>query len=141
MQVSKLRARMQFLRDNVQPAVSQSEKRQTEQVLSQETEATVRQTADHERRERLESNSLASSSQATTQALTKLDPARRLPVPLESSVDPGSSWDRRFRHSNTAPLPTCSMPPSASAPVRQNQPAAQQTDILQQGARSIAQVK
>lgn len=139
--MSKLRARMQFLRDNIQPALSRSENRGAGLLSIQKRDA-IEPTADPELRERLQSNSQASSSQATMQALSTGGPAHRPAALLDTSRNSGSNWDRRFRHSCTVPVPTCSAQAAAPPPpVHHIQPAAQQTDTLQQGASHIAEVK
>ena len=128
-QMSKLRARMQLLRDSLQPSLPPSETKPTEQDTGKCTEDTFRPMA-HE-----ESRSQASILQSRIPAIP-LESVHRNSGPVNRNSN--SSWDRRFRQISTATPDSGAQP---APPQHRREPAAQQTDMLQQGARSMAEIK
>ena len=133
--MSKLRARMQLLRDSLQPSLPPSDTKPTEQDTSKGIEDIAKQTA------HAENDSQASTVQSRMPAIAPLESVHRPSAPVNISRNSNSSWDRRFRHISTA-APTSGAQLSAPATSQhKKEPAAQQAEMLQQGARSIAEVK
>ena len=135
LQTSKLRARMQLLRDSSQPSLPPSNVKTPGQDTGRGVEDTARQTV------RVENDSQASTSQTRMPAIAPHGSVQRPSAPGDVSSNSNSSWDRRFRHISTA-APYAGAQPSAPArPHHRSEPAAQQANMLQQSARNIAEIK
>lgn len=140
LQMSKLRARMQSFRANLQPARPPSELPADTHTLEKETDA-ASQSIPLESSKHLQSHETSTSQQKEHFHVPESSVAADHPpaITLNTSRTSGSSWDRRFRQISTMLTPNAHS--STPAPTVKKEPAAQEADMLQQTARGIAELK